>query len=630
MLLRDVIQNNLYFTNIKHTTKKEVLADLINTLDQNGLISNKGFFYQDIISRENISSTFMGNLVAIPHAKSDHVKEVSISLGVSPSKIKNDNTIENDVNNEAQIFFMLAIPKLASDLHLSLISELAQLLIQQDFCNALLLCKSKENVLEVFDKFTSNNNNKVQAVENTSNHYDLVAITACPVGIAHTYIAAEKLQSTAQSMGYSIKVQTNGSIGIKNTLSSDDIKHAKAVIIASDIDIEDDVFVGKAVYKCPVAEAVRNSESVIKKSLLAPVLSSSSTKSEDGGSSKTATKLGAYKHLLNGVSFMIPFVVMGGILIAIAIALSGINAGSGVAITNDILKKMEALGAMSFGLMVPILAGYIGYSIGGKPALAPSMVGGMLANSMQTGFLGGILIGFIGGYAIKYFLMIPVKNKTLLTIMPVLIVPLVGVVVVGVSMYSIGIYIADFMSLLTASLKMMSSSGNTGNILFSGLLGLMIAIDMGGPINKVAFLFGVSMIAAGVPTIMGPIAVAIAVPPLGMALATFIRTRNYSLEEKQAGKAAFFMGMIGITEGAIPFAASDPLRVIPAIVAGGAVGGALAGYFKVANYAPHGGPIVLPVVDNVVGFLISLAVGVLVTAIIVNILKSMNNKKSQA
>ena len=626
MLLRDVIQNNLYFTNIKHTTKKEVLADLISTLDTNGLISNKGFFYQDIISRENISSTFMGNLVAIPHAKSDHVKDVAISFGISQSKIKNDDTIENDVNNEAQIFFMLAIPKSASDVHLSLISELAQLLIQQDFCDALLLCKSKENILEVFDQFISNNNNKIKAVENTSNHYDIVAITACPVGIAHTYIAAEKLQSTAKSMGYSIKVQTNGSIGIKNTLTVDDIKHAKAVIIASDIDIEDDIFVGKPVYKCPVAEAVKSAEEVIKKSLKAPVISSSSIKSQDASNNK----LGAYKHLLNGVSFMIPFVVMGGILIAVAIALSGINSGSGVAITNDILKKMETLGAMSFGLMVPILAGYIGYSIGGKPALAPSMVGGMLANSMQAGFLGGILIGFVGGYAIKYFLMIPVKNKTLLTIMPVLIIPLVGVVVVGVFMYSIGTYIADFMALLTSSLQVMSASGQASNILFCALLGLMIVIDMGGPINKVAFLFGASMIAAGVPTIMGPIAVAVAIPPLGMSLATLIKGKNYSVEEKQAGKAAFFMGMIGITEGAIPFAASDPLRVIPAIVVGGAVGGALAGYFKVADYAPHGGPIVLPVVDNVVGFLISLAVGVLVTDIIVNILKSMNNKKSQA
>lgn len=615
MILHDIIKNNLYFTKISGNSKNDSLMQMVNILDKEGVLTNKDAFYQDILSREEIASTFMENGVAIPHAKSEHVKEVSIVLGISQNDIK--NPLFNDEHSNARIFFMLAVPTKSSDVHLQLISNLAQFIINEDFCKEMLKIQSKDDFIELINKFSNNQEKPSQKAISNSKGYDIVAVTACPVGIAHTYIAAEKLEKTAADMGLSIKVQTNGSIGIKNALSIDEIKNAKAVVLACDIDIDDTAFVGKKVFKCPVAKAIKDTENVINSALNTTENYSPSNSSKESSSNEA---LGFYKHLLTGVSFMIPFVVIGGILIAAAIALSGVS-DSGVNIQNDILKKMESLGAMAFGLMVPILAGYIGFSIAGKPALAPSMVGGALAASLQTGFLGGILIGFVSGYAIKYILAVPIKNKTLLTIMPILIIPILGALVVGVVMYAIGGYIADFMSLLTNGLKSMSASSSFGVLLFSGLLGAMIAIDMGGPINKVAFLFGASMIAQGVPTVMGPIAVVIAVPPLGMALATILRPKKYFEEEKQAGKAAFFMGLIGITEGAIPFAAADPLRVIPSIVIGSSIAGMIAGYFRVADHAPHGGPVVLPVVDNVLGFIIALCVGIIITAVIVNILK---------
>lgn len=619
MILNDIIKDNFYFTKINKNNKNDTLMEMVDVLNKEGVLNNKEKFYQDILKREDIASTFMENSVAIPHAKSEYVNKVSMILGVSDQDIKNNSSEDSD--STARIFFMLAVPTESSNLHLELISNLAQFIINEEFCKEILQITSKDEFVKLINKYSNAFKEEVfvAAVESKQNsgngNYDIVAITACPVGIAHTYIAAEKLEQIAKEMGLSIKIQTNGSIGIKNALSAEDIKNAKAVVLACDVDVDDSLFVGKKVYKCPVAKAVKDTKNVINCALNA--------KENYEPSSKESTNkesLGFYKHLLTGVSFMLPFVVIGGILIAASIALSGVSDG-GVNIQNDILKKMEALGAMSFGLMVPILAGYIGFSIAGKPALAPSMVGGTLAYNLQAGFLGGILIGFVAGYSVKYILSIPIKNKTLLTIMPILIIPIIGAAIVGIVMYTIGIYIADLMLLLTNGLISMSAAGSFGIILFSGVLGAMIAIDMGGPINKVAFLFGASMIAQGVPTVMGPIAVAIAVPPIGMALATFLSPKKYYEEEKQAGKAAFFMGLIGITEGAIPFAASDPIRVIPSIVIASSISGMIAGYFRVADHAPHGGVVVLPVVDNVLGFIIALCVGVVITALLVNTLK---------
>jgi PTS system fructose-specific IIC component len=321
---------------------------------------------------------------------------------------------------------------------------------------------------------------------------------------------------------------------------------------------------------------------------------------------------------MNGVSNMLPLVVCGGVLIALSIALSGIKAGAGADVTNPFLKAMMDLGATAFGLMIPVLSGYIAMSIADRPGLAPGLVGGALANSAGAGFLGGMVAGFAAGYIAKW-----VKNWNvpdgLRPIMPIFVIPLVSTGLVGVLMFFISSPISGFMNSLTNILKGMEA----GSIFLALILGLMISFDMGGPINKVAFLFGSAMITQGVPEVMGPIAVAICIPPIGMGLATMIGPKNFEVTEREAGKAAFAMGLIGITEGAIPFAAADPLRVIPSIMTGSAIGAVIAAIGKVTDHAPHGGPIVLPVVDNKLMFILAIVVGSIIAAIMVNILKKM-------
>lgn len=612
-MLQNILQNSFYFHKIQAKEKLNVYKELCTVLATNSAIDNLESFYADVLLREELSSTFIENNVAIPHAKSSAVKEISIVLGITDSPIANDTN-----NNTARIFFLIAVPEGQANKHLDILAELATYLGNEEFCKELLSIGSKEDFFNLYERFSNAKESLLTQEKpiNNNNNYDIVAITACPVGIAHTYLAADKLDKQAKLMGLSIKVQTNGSIGIKNPLTPEDIAGAKYVILAVDVEVDDTLFNGKLVTKVPVATAVHKTEELIKNTLANKVTYNATNMNNTENNSITKNPFSAYKHLLNGVSFMIPFVVIGGILIAASIALSGVEAGSGVVIHNPILKYMQDIGGMSFGLMVPILAAYIAFSIAGKPALAPAMVGGMLANSMGTGFLGGIIIGFIAGYAVKYIVKIPI-HKNFAPIMAVLIVPLLGIFVVAIAMYLIGAPIAGVMQALDSSLKHMS----TGSVILAGLLGLMIATDMGGPINKVAFLFGASMIAEGIPTVMGPIAVAVAVPPLGMALASFLQPKKYLDDEKQAGKAAAIMGLIGITEGAIPFAAADPIRVIPSIMVGSAVGAMIAGYFKVADHAPHGGPIVLAVIDHRLAYIFALVVGVVITALLVNTLK---------
>ncbi len=322
-------------------------------------------------------------------------------------------------------------------------------------------------------------------------------------------------------------------------------------------------------------------------------------------------------HLMTGVSYMIPVVVIGGVLIALSIALSGVEAGTGANITNPILQKMNEIGGAAFGIMVPVLAGFIAFSIADRPGIAPGMVGGVIADSIGAGFLGGIVAGLLAGYIAGWVKSWKVPSS-LRTVMPILIIPVITSLVVGAVMFIIGAPIESLMTAMTNGLKNMG----TGNaVLLAIVMGAMIAFDMGGPVNKVAFMFAVALIGEGIATVMGPVAVAICIPPLGMGLASIMQPKKYTKTEREAGKSAIVMGLIGITEGAIPFAAGDPIRVIPSIMVGSAVGAAIAAIGKVADYAPHGGPIVLPVVENKLMFIISILIGTFVTAFMVNALK---------
>ncbi len=458
----------------------------------------------------------------------------------------------------------------------------------------------------------------------------ILAVTACPVGIAHTYMAAENLQKAGKALGIDIKVETQGSTGVENALTDRDIEEADGIIIAADKTVDKERFAGKRVFVTGVQDGIRRPEELINlfKTDEVPVYKSGQRSPADSKKSSASKQNPIYRHLMNGVSYMIPFIVVGGLLIALALTLGGEQTAAGIVIPEDsIWKTVEGLGGAAFTFMIPILAGFIAVSIADRPGLAPGIIGGFIAangsfygSEAGAGFIGGIIAGFLAGYVALAIKKIKVP-KALQPIMPIIIIPIFSTLIVGlIFIYIIGAPVAGVFEALTVWLAGMQG---TSSILLAVILGAMISFDMGGPFNKVAFLFGAAMIVEGNYGIMGPIAVAICIPPIGMGVATFLNKRKYAKEERETGKASFTMGLFGITEGAIPFAAQDPLRVIPSIMVGSIVGSVIAMIGHVGNKVAHGGPIVavLGAVDNVVIFFVAVIVGVFVTAFMVNFLK---------
>ncbi|RBP38475.1 PTS fructose transporter subunit IIABC [Garciella nitratireducens] len=463
----------------------------------------------------------------------------------------------------------------------------------------------------------------------------ILAVTACPVGIAHTYMAAESLQKAAESLGVDIKVETQGSIGVENLLTEEDITQADGIIIAADKEVSKDRFAGKKVIITGVQDGIHKAEELIQqiqkgevpvyKPELATKMAVKAKNSENP----------IYKHLMSGVSYMVPFIVVGGLLIALALTLGGEQTPSGIIVPeNSIWKNIESIGATSFMFMVPILAGFIAVSIADRPGLVPGMIGGYIAangsfygSTAGAGFIGGIIAGFLAGYVALAIKKIQVP-KAVQSVMPIIFIPIISSAIVGLLfIYVIGAPVAKIFDMLTTWLAGMQGGSS---IILAMILGAMIAFDMGGPLNKVAFLFGSAMIAEGNYEIMGPIAVAICIPPIGLGLATFIKKEKFSQTEIEAGKASFTMGLFGITEGAIPFAAQDPLRVIPSIVVGSMVGSVIAMIANVGGRVAHGGPIVavLGGIDNVLMFFVSVIIGSMITALLVITLKKDSKKSS--
>jgi fructose PTS system EIIBC or EIIC component len=455
----------------------------------------------------------------------------------------------------------------------------------------------------------------------------LLAITSCPNGIAHTYMAAENLEKAAKEMGVQLKVETQGSIGVENEFSKKDIEEADGIIIAADKTVNKDRFHGKKLLVAGVQDGIRKPGQLIKKVMSGDVPVHQSSSAEAAGKSEKKENP-VYRHLMNGVSYMVPFIVVGGLLIAVALTLGGEKTPGGLAIPDDSFwKSIEAIGGASFIFMVPILAGFIAYSIADRPGLAPGVVGGYIAangsfydSEAGAGFIGGIIAGFLAGYVALYIKKIKVP-KALQPIMPIIIIPVFASLIVGLAfVFLIGAPVAGVFTVLTDWLAGMQG---TSSILLALILGAMISFDMGGPVNKVAFLFGSAMIGEGNYEIMGPIAAAICIPPIGLGLAIFIGKKKFQPAERETGKASFTMGLFGITEGAIPFAAQDPLRVIPSIMVGSMTGSVIAMLGHVGDRVAHGGPIVavLGAVDNVLMFFVAVIVGSLVTAVVVNLLK---------
>ncbi|MCU5414363.1 fructose-specific PTS transporter subunit EIIC [Bacillus wiedmannii] len=456
----------------------------------------------------------------------------------------------------------------------------------------------------------------------------LLAVTSCPNGIAHTYMAAENLQKTADKLGVQMKIETQGGIGVENELTEQDIREADGIIIAADRVVNKDRFVGKKLLVVGVQDGIRKPGELIQKVISGnvPIYHSQSKIVQSNHQERKQNPI--YRHLMNGVSFMVPFIVVGGLLIAIALTLGGEKTPGGLVIPEgSFWKTIEQIGGASFTFMVPILAGYIAYSIADKPGLVPGMIGGFIAatgsfygSESGAGFLGGIIAGFLAGYIALGIKKLKVP-KAIQPIMPIIIIPVFTSLIVGIAfVFIIGAPVAQVFVSLTAWLAGMQGSSS---ILLALILGAMISFDMGGPVNKVAFLFGSAMIGEGNYEIMGPIAAAICIPPIGMGLATFIGKEKFQDSEREMGKASFTMGLFGITEGAIPFAAQDPLRVIPSIMAGSMTGAVIAMIGHVGDRVAHGGPIVavLGAVDNVFMFFVAVIVGSIVTAVVVNVLK---------
>jgi fructose PTS system EIIBC or EIIC component len=466
----------------------------------------------------------------------------------------------------------------------------------------------------------------------------ILAITSCPNGIAHTYMAAENLQKAADNLGIQIKIETQGSIGVENEFTDKDIQEADGIIIAADKTVNKDRFIGKKLLVTGVQDGIRKPEQLIKKVMNGevPAYKAGSKIKEIKKSDKKENPV--YRHLMNGVSFMVPFIVVGGLLIAIALTLGGEKTPGGIVIPDDSFwKTIEKIGGASFTFMVPILAGFIAYSIADRPGLAPGIIGGYIAangsfygSEAGAGFLGGIIAGFLAGYVALAIKKVKVP-KAIQPIMPIIIIPVLASLIVGLAfVFLIGAPVAGVFEGLTAWLAGMQGKSS---LLLALILGAMISFDMGGPVNKVAFLFGSAMIGEGNYEIMGPIAAAICIPPIGMGVATFLNKRKFQAGEREAGKAAFTMGLFGITEGAIPFAAQDPLRVIPSIMAGSMTGSVIAMLGNVGDRVAHGGPIVavLGAVDNVLMFFVAVIAGVFVTAFLVNFLKKdLENENQEA
>ena len=613
MLVKDCIKLNLNAKN-----KIEVIDELVDVLYNAGRLNDKDEFRKTILNREEQSSTGLEEGIAIPHGKSSSVKIPTVAFGLSKEGIDYDSLD----GEPSKLFFMIAAPADATDSHIETLSQLTSLLLDDDIREQLLKVKTEQEVLDILLK-EDNVGEELVPPKEEDNDYQVLAVTACPTGIAHTYMAAEALNKKAKEMGIKIKVETNGSTGVKNHLTDEEIKNAKGIIIAADKNVEMARFNGKHVEIVGVKEGIKRPQELIQKALdqTAPLYSNKETKTSSG----TSERKGFYKHLMSGVSNMLPFVVGGGILIAISF-IFGIKASDPTDPSFSPIAKllMDIGGGNAFFLMVPVLAGFIGMSIADRPGFAPAMVGGLISANNGGGFLGGLVGGFLGGYVIlflkKVFAKLPEKLEG---IKPVLLYPLFGILITGVLMYTV---VISPVAAVNGGITNFLNSLGTGNLILLGaIVGGMMAIDMGGPINKAAFTFGIAAIAAGNYYPHAAVMAGGMTPPLGIALATTFFKNKFSKEEREAGLTNYIMGASFITEGAIPFAAADPIRVIPSCVIGSALAGGLSMAFKCQLPAPHGGLFVLPIITNPMMYLLSVVIGAFVTCILIGITKPAKN-----
>ena len=620
MRITDLLKLNGISLDANPTNKEDAIKTLADLMDQTGNLSDKDTYLKAVLAREASGTTGLGDGIATPHAKSSAVK----NAGLSAMVIKDGIEFESLDGQPARLFFMIAAPDSADNLHIEVLSRLATLIMDPDFKEALISAPTKEAFLKLIDEKEAGSFDAA-AVPATKDGYRVLAVTACPTGIAHTFMAAESLEQHAKKKGISIKVETNGSGGVKNELTSADIKAAECIIIAADKNVAMARFEGKPVIQTKVANGINKADELLEKAISGNVAIYHHTgDSEAGADSDEAESIGRqiYKHLMNGVSHMLPFVIGGGILIALAFLFDVYDpANPGNFGSNTPLAAfLKGVGGASFGFMLPVLAGFIAMSIADRPGLAVGFVGGALANSGGSGFLGALIAGFAAGYIVvglkKLFASLP---QSLEGIKPVLLYPLLGVFVMGVLItFVINPPVAAINGWMMDTLKNMDPSSR---ILIGILFGGMMAVDMGGPINKAAYVIGTGALANGEFGIMASVMAGGMVPPLGIALCTTFFGNRFSESDRKSGITNYVMGLSFITEGAIPFAAADPLRVIPSCIIGSATAGALSMAFNCTLRAPHGGIFVVPTIGNPLMYLLAILIGAAVTMICLAVLK---------
>lgn len=637
MTIRDLLAAESINLNGTPAGKTEALNQCIDLMAKSGKIADVEKYRKGVFAREEEGTTGIGMGIAIPHCKSDAVTKAGLAAMV----VKDGVDFESLDGTPAKIIFLIAAPNTEDNVHLQVLSKLSVMLMDEQFTNSLINAGSVDEFLNIIDSAEKAKDEKEAAkeakakepVEVKKDDVFIVAVTACPTGIAHTYMAAEAIEKKAKELGYQVKVETIGSAGAKNVLTDDEIAKATGVIVACDTNVPTDRFDGKKVIECQVSDGINKTEELVKRIAAgdAPVFKASGKKEASHSSIGGKESIGhqIYKHLMNGVSHMLPFVVGGGILIAIAFLIDGFSvdltslpadqrANFGTITQGAALFK--GIGGTAFGFMLPILAGFIAMSIADRPGLAVGFVGGSIAANGTSGFLGALVAGFVAGYIVnllkKIFSKLP---ESLDGVKPVLLYPLLGIFLIGVIMQFV--VEPPIGALNTAINNGLNGLNGASAVVLGVLLGGMMAIDMGGPVNKAAYVFGTASIAAGNYNIMAAVMIGGMVPPLAIALATIFFKNKFTAEERKAGPTNFIMGLSFITEGAIPFAASDPLHVLPACAVGSAVAGGLSMAFGCTLMAPHGGIFVVPTIGNPLMYLVALVIGSFIACGLLGLLK---------
>lgn len=642
MKITDLLTKEAIDLDVKASNKKEVIEKAVELMQNNGNINNKDEYLKLVMKREEEGSTGVGEEIAIPHGKGESISEPGLAAMVIPEGVDFDSLDGKPI----KLLFLIAAPNSKDNLHLEVLSRLSALLMDEKFRKKLLNAKTKEEFLKIIDEADEekSSNNKTQNNETEKNKtfneknkgYELLGITGCPTGIAHTYMAAESLEQMGKELGHPIKVETQGQSGVKNKLTEEEIKNAKAIIIAADVKVDLSRFDGKRIIRAGVSEGIRKPKELIEKALneenKIPIYHHEGNKREKVELDKPKGNI--YNHLMNGVTHMLPFVVGGGILIAIAFLLDDYSINpSNFGMNTPVAAFFKTVGGMAFDFMLVILSGYIAMSIADRPGLVVGFVGGALSKVgttftslgnpeevlVSSGFLGALLAGFIGGYVVlflkKLFSFMP---KSLEGIRTILIYPVAGVLLIGLIM----LLINPFVSAINTGLNnFLSSMSEVNKVILGAILAGMMSVDLGGPVNKAAYTFGTGMLAEGHYEIMAAVMIGGMVAPLAIALLATFFPKKLPKKERQAGLLNYVMGLSFISEGAIPFASADPIRVLPACIIGSAVSGALSMAFNCTLMAPHGGIFVLPLIGNWGWYVVALAIGSFVAMGIMSALK---------